>query len=434
MKLSNIEALELTFQFEAIFEAFPDILFKLSRDGKILSCKAGKPSLKYLDPEKYVGQQIKDILPSLCMDTFKTSVAKLNSVGDIACFEFPFERGDKMHWFEARLVPFYKKQVLAILRDVTEKKQMEHRLQREISKTLEGKEMIKAISEAISAFVPDPKTLTEEQPNDIEILRSKIAEYNALNDKLNYEINLRRGMESTLKMHLEELRKRNKELEHFRYLATNDFQDPLRHITSFAKILASKYQSQLDSEAFEMLEFMVEGGKQMQEIVTHLSDYTKLDTDHHVQEALHIEDKVMIAKKRLAAKMAQKNAHVFFDELPVIHGNREQIITLFEYLIDNAIKFSRENVQPEIQVGVQEYPAYYQFYVKDNGIGFNMDFHERIFMLFQRLHPHSAFSGAGIGLAFCKKIVEQHGGEMWAESELGQGSTFFFTLPKLPVN
>lgn len=426
MQLSKIEALELTFQFEAIFEAFPDILFKLSRDGEILSCKAGKPSLQYLDPENYVGQHIKEILPSLNVDVFSEAVSRLNNLGDIACFEFPFRKGEKIYWFEARLVPYYKNQILAILRDVTEKKHMESKLQKEKTESREAKEMIKSLTEAISGESHE----TENLPADVEILHAKIAEYHKLTDKLNYEINLRRGMESTLKMHLEELQKRNKELEHFRYLASNDFQEPLRHITSFAKILSDKYKSKLDEEAFEMLDFMVDGGEQMQQIVYNLSDYTQIGLSTLKFEQVHVEDKVILAKKRLAKKIEQYNATIFFDELPVIHGNHENIIILFEHLIDNAIKFSKENVAPEILIGVEEYPTHFEFYVKDNGIGFNMDFHDRIFMLFQRLHNRSQYTGAGIGLAFCKKIVEQHGGEIWAESELEQGSTFYFTLPK----
>ncbi len=428
MHLTNIEALELTFKFEAIFEAFPDILFKLSRDGKILSCKAGKPSLAYLEPEKYVGQYIKDILPHVCMDTFKACVGKLNNLGDTASFEFPFDNGKKQYWFEARLVPFYKKQVLAILRDITDRKEIELKLELEKTKAKESEEMKKAIAEVISDSAELPDMLDD--LNDLEILKAKITEYNLLNERLNYEINLRRGIESTLKMHVQELQKRNKELEHFRYLASHDFQEPLRHITSFAKILASKFSTHLNTEAIEMLQFMVDGGEQMQQIVLNLSEYTSIENNCQHKELINLEDKVTLARKRLATKLERLNAVVFFDELPMVKANREQIITLFEHLIDNALKFSQKGVQPEILIGVEEFADYYEFYVKDNGIGFHMDFHDRIFMLFQRLHPRSEFTGAGIGLAFCKRIVEQHGGEIWAESVPGEGSTFYFTLPK----
>ncbi|RYD70724.1 MAG: hypothetical protein EOP53_24910, partial [Sphingobacteriales bacterium] len=355
-------------------------------------------------------------------------VANLNGAGDIACLEFPFETDNKKYWFEARLVPFYKKQILAFLRDITDRKTMQEKLEKEKQKQQESNQLLEAIKDAIPSkkhenFSPDAEP-------KIEQLLEQIQEYNILNEKLTYEINLRRGMESTLKMHLAELQKRNKELEHFRYLASNDFQEPLRHITSFAKILSAKYKSKLDENATEMLDFMIAGGENMQQIILNLSDYTSIEKTSVHEEAMHMEDVVIIAKRNLQKKLNEKNAHIFFDELPVITGYKQQLAVLFENLFDNALKYSHPAVQPEILIGAEEYPSHYEFYVKDNGIGFNMDFHDRIFMLFQRLHPRSQYCGAGIGLAFCKKIVEQHGGEIWAESVPGEGSTFYFTIPK----
>lgn len=429
--LSRIEQIELTFQLEAIFEAFPDILFKLERDGTILSCKAGKATILQLNPEEYTGKNISELMDTGAMRRFRTAVSKLKEEGDVASFEFVYPKEDKECWFEVRLVPFYKNQLLAIVRDITEKK--------ELSFIAARSNLTDALKEAFDGRDGETKsgfsitTVQKKYLTPKEELEQKINEYNQLNEKLNHEIMIRRGIESTLNLYINDLRKRNIELEHFHYLASNEFQEPLRAITSFARIFDRRYGQQLDKNAKEMLDYMVDGAETMQRIIYKLSDYVALDKAGLKLEYLSLE----LLLPRVLARLMKVNklsnrAYIFLPEsLPSFYGDRKQIELLLEQLLGNCIRFAQKDRPLHIQLLAVLEDKKLIITIKDNGIGFDDKFKDRIFMLFQRLHPGKAYDGAGIGLALCKKIVENHGGEITASGVPMEGACFRFSLLNL---
>jgi PAS domain S-box-containing protein len=226
-----------------------------------------------------------------------------------------------------------------------------------------------------------------------------------------------------------ELARSNKELEQFAYIASHDLQEPLRQIMSFGNLLGERYADAFDDKGRQFMSFMIEGSQRMSALVKALLDYSRVvpgDTPRQPVAADQLLD-TAIGNLRLAIDESQ--ASFVRGQLATVQVDAVQSGQLFQNLIANAIKFRREGVKPEIQIGCRPDGQTCTFWVKDNGIGIPADLHERVFEIFQRLHGHGKYPGTGIGLAICKKIVEHHGGRIWIESTVGEGSTFFFTLP-----
>jgi PAS domain S-box-containing protein len=232
-----------------------------------------------------------------------------------------------------------------------------------------------------------------------------------------------------LKLLNKQLMESNKELEQFAYVASHDLQEPLRMVSSFLQLLEKKYKTQLDDSAQQYIHFAVDGSERMKTLINDLLKFSRVGTaaDEHVEvDCTKIVQNLI---KIYEEKINENYASVSFTCLPVIKGNKTQIDQLFQNLIGNALKYrSKEN--PVITIGCEEEDNKLKFYVKDNGIGIEPKFYEKVFVIFQRLHGKNEYSGTGIGLAICKKIVERHGGKIWIESEPGKGTAFFFSLPK----
>lgn len=226
-----------------------------------------------------------------------------------------------------------------------------------------------------------------------------------------------------------ELATSNSELERFAYVASHDLQEPLRMVSSFLQLLDRQYTDKLDDKAREYINFAVGGAERMKRLILDLLSYSRVGT---VTEAFQLVDMNQVAKNvvQIFESRFEKEAITLnLGTLPVIHGNATQLQQLMQNLIGNAIKY-KSDIPPHIEIGCLEESKRYIFFVKDNGIGINAKYFEKIFVVFQRLHPINNYSGTGIGLAICKKIVERHHGEIWVESEEGKGSTFFFSIPK----
>lgn len=227
-----------------------------------------------------------------------------------------------------------------------------------------------------------------------------------------------------------ELEISNKELEQFAYVASHDLQEPLRMITSFLSLLEKKYAYSLDERGQQYIRFAVDGAKRMREIILDLLEFSRMghlteekkpvNVNQLVREVLSVHQETIQAKK----------ARVHLNKLPEILCYPNSILQVFQNLISNALKYQDENRSPELVIDFSENKDFWIFSVKDNGIGIEKEYLEKIFVIFQRLHPRDQYSGTGIGLAICKKIVELHGGKIWAESELGKGSTFYFSILK----
>jgi signal transduction histidine kinase len=234
--------------------------------------------------------------------------------------------------------------------------------------------------------------------------------------------------EDQLRQASAELQRSNTDLQQFAYVASHDLFEPLRMVTSYLQLLCDRYEDKLDQEAHEFIGFALDGAQRMQALIKDLLAYARVDTRGRSFEAVNCEHTFVAAMSNLKIAIDEANAVITHDALPTVQGDSVQLTQLFQNLIGNAIKFHGSEA-PRIHVGAQRTGDEWTFSVRDNGIGIDPKNFERIFAIFQRLHTRHEYSGTGIGLAICKKIVERHGGRIWLESELGKGSTFWFTLP-----
>jgi PAS domain S-box-containing protein len=231
------------------------------------------------------------------------------------------------------------------------------------------------------------------------------------------------------KVYEEELKRSNAELEQFAYVASHDLQEPLRAITGLVQLLQKHYQGKLDERADEYIVHVVEAAGRMQTLINDLLAYSRVDRRGNPFNRTDFGKALDIALTNLQVAIQESNANITNDELPTLMADATQVSQVFQNLIGNAIKF-REKGQPlRIHIGTREMENAWRFEVRDNGIGIEPQFYERIFGVFQRLHTRLDYPGTGIGLSLCKKIVERHGGHIWVESEVGRGSSFYFTIP-----
>jgi PAS domain S-box-containing protein len=226
-----------------------------------------------------------------------------------------------------------------------------------------------------------------------------------------------------------DLARSNAELEQFAYVASHDLQEPLRMVASYTQLLARRYKGKLDEDADEFIGFAVDGARRMQELINDLLMYSRVGTRPLQPEAVDTNLLVDQVVSDLSAAIADSHASVLRNELPMVQGDPTQLRQLFQNLIANGIKFHRPSTEAQVQVSATRENGAWTFSVRDNGIGIEPQYQERIFALFQRLHTRADYPGTGIGLAICKKIVERHGGQIRVDSAPGRGTTFLFSLP-----
>lgn len=233
-----------------------------------------------------------------------------------------------------------------------------------------------------------------------------------------------------------DLESSNKELKRFAYVASHDLQEPLRMVTSFLQLLTKKYESELDEEAHEFIDFAVDGAQRMQELITSLLDYSRIGTQG--EEFQFVSSDVIYNKavSNLSQALEETGGHITCEcsgdlcFLPTIFGDPNQLLQLFQNVLGNAVKYHKKDEPPAIKISWEEGDAETIFKVTDNGVGIEEEYLEKIFGVFQRLYSRDEYSGTGIGLAICRRVVERHGGKIWVESQVGVGSTFYFSLAK----
>jgi PAS domain S-box-containing protein len=227
-----------------------------------------------------------------------------------------------------------------------------------------------------------------------------------------------------------ELGRSNAELEHFAHVISHDLQEPVRMVASYTRLLAEDYRAQLDENAQLYIHFAQSGAEHMQCLIRDLLAYSRVGTRRRSLAAVSVTECLTLATSSLRMAIDEASAVVSSDPLPEVNGDRTQVTELLQNLIGNALKFRRD-VPPEIHVSAERVGRMWQFSVRDNGIGIQPAYVEEVFQVFRRLHGRNDYPGTGIGLAICRRIVEQFGGRIWVESESGKGSTFHFTLPAL---
>jgi PAS domain S-box-containing protein len=237
----------------------------------------------------------------------------------------------------------------------------------------------------------------------------------------------RKKAEEGIARHAEALARSNTELERFAYIASHDLQEPLRTVSSFAKLLDRKHSNELGEEAKEYLKFITGGVERMETLIRDLLNYSRIDSRGDPFKKADCNAIVQLVTENLKASIDSRNAKITVDALPTLVGDPTQLGQVFQNLISNAVKFCKES-EPHVHLWAKEDEENWTFSVHDNGIGIAPQYFQRIFIVFQRLHTIEEYSGTGIGLAICKKIVERHKGRIWVESTLGKGSTFHFTI------
>ncbi len=246
---------------------------------------------------------------------------------------------------------------------------------------------------------------------------------------LNRDITERKKSEKQLKEMIEELKRSNQELQQFAYVSSHDLQEPLRTIASFTQLLERRYKGRLDSDADEFMDYIVDAAVRMKQQIEDLLELSRVTTKE--KGFKHVDMNLILnqAIQNLNASIRESKTEIITDELPSVVGDGEQLQRVFQNLISNAIKFKKPEEPSLIHISSYKNNQEYVFSVKDNGIGIEEQYMERIFTIFQRLHTKEEYQGTGIGLSIVKRIIERHGGRVWVESELGVGSTFYFTVP-----
>ena len=243
-----------------------------------------------------------------------------------------------------------------------------------------------------------------------------------------YNITDRKESEQQMLQLTEDLKRSNEELEQFAYVASHDLQEPLRAVTSYTQLLADRYQGNFDEKADKYINYIVDGATRMQQLINDLLAYSRLGTRGQEFEPADCNAAVQQSLCNLQIAIAEKKAVITCDAMPTVMADESQLVQLFQNLIANSIKFCRQDI-PLIQIAARREESEWLLCVRDNGIGIDPEYADRIFIIFGRLHGRREYPGTGIGLAMCKRIVERHGGRIWVESQEGEGATFYFSIP-----
>ncbi|MFP4164235.1 MAG: ATP-binding protein [Chitinispirillaceae bacterium] len=261
------------------------------------------------------------------------------------------------------------------------------------------------------------------QPSGIDEFDSLFSEFNTMGEQL-------RRRDEAVRERTDELQRSNQELEQFAYVASHDLQEPLRTIAGYLQLIERRYKGKLDNDADEFITFAVEGAHRLGNIINDLLAYSRVGTRGKPFKEFDSGVAVQGVVKTMKAAMDSSGTEVLKGELPVIKADPSQFRQLVQNLISNSIKFRHPDRSPRIQIDAAETDGEWRFSFKDNGIGFETQYSERVFAAFKRLHTQDKYPGSGIGLAICRKIIQRHGGRIWAESVPGEGTTFYFTIPE----
>ncbi|MEO0894993.1 MAG: ATP-binding protein [Bacteroidota bacterium] len=271
---------------------------------------------------------------------------------------------------------------------------------------------------------------TEEDQSLLQFIGEIIA--NGLKRKETYEQirNTNVILERKVEERTAELVHSNKSLERFAFMASHDMKEPLRMVISYLQLLKLRTRDSMDAGNMEYLDFALDGGQRMSNLLEAILAYSRVNMTDRPMTRISLHQVIQNVARNLMVLLQEKNGHVDVYKLPDLDADEAQMEQLFQNLISNGLKFQSGDRQPHITVGYKDVGDAYEFFVKDNGIGIAEEYQDYIFEVFKRLHARNEYKGSGVGLSICKEIVRRHGGEIWLESKLGEGTTFFFTLRK----
>jgi PAS domain S-box-containing protein len=412
--------------YRVIIEEMNEGAVVLSADGVVLYCNRRFAELVSVAPEQIVGSWFSQFFPKNDFQKYNDLLQaglKGKSDGELTYIKNGTTHPIHLHLSFSPLPPELLGDVCIMAADITDLKQKEEELRRS-HETLEQQviERTKELTEAV-------EELANKQRVALKMMNDAVEARNTL-DILNKELTFQ-NVEKVKRA--KELENANKDLEQFAYVASHDLQEPLRMISSFTQLLERKYKDKLDQDANEYIHFVVDGASRMQKLLINLLDFSRIST--RAKTFVHVDTKTIVGQaiSILHQSVSANNALLSCDDLPVVKADEAQILRVFQNLIENAIKFKRKTPGsefPKIHIACTKQDNMYRFSVADNGIGIEMQYHDKVFSVFQRLHSARDYAGTGIGLSICKRIVERHGGTIWFESVANEGTTFYFTIPK----
>ena len=356
--------LQKTSELRAIFQAFPDLYFRLGPDGTIVDYNAGHTSYLYVAPGAFLGKRMQDVLPPKIGQQFQEAVTQVLKTKRMVSveYELPMPTGEQS--YEARLLPLLEGQVVVVVRDITERRRSEEEIK-----------------------------------------------------KLNKDLELRA-------MELETI---NTELKAFNYTVSHDLRTPLLVIGGFSRKLLEKYSPQLDAKGQQFLDTICRNTQNMQQLIDDLLTFSNLDSRKMKASEVNMGDLAKAVFEELRDFDPERT--LILKTLPQVRGDKAMIRQVFVNLLSNAFKFTKPKGNGVIEIGSMTEENKTVYYVRDNGIGFDMQDADKLFNVFQRLHSPGEFEGTGVGLAIVKRIISRHGGWVWAEGRVNEGATFYFSLP-----
>jgi len=373
-KMYALEALKESEAVQrAILEALPDLKFRVDKHGTYIGYyPSSSDETELLVPvENFMNKNIDEIAMPYAAAMLKDNLSKAMSTGKVQTYEYVTLVENQRRYHEVRISPIDEKEAIIVIRNISELKKAQNTLQ------------------------------------------EKVHELDRKNRQLQQYIDS------------------NMQLENFAYVASHDMREPLRTISSFAQLLHDRCISQLDEQAQTYLRFIFAGAKNLNDLIEDLLAYAKVNTEEYEIEEVNITQLIDNVVQDLTSAMTTSQASIEIGDMPqTIKANRTKIQQLFLNLINNAIKFRKQDTPPTIRINCADQGAVWHFSISDDGIGVCKLHQSTIFLIFKKLHSSRDYEGTGMGLTICKKIVEQHKGNIWVESELNQGATFYFTIRK----
>ena len=482
-----------TAELKLVLSSMPNLLFVIGPDDRYLAtyAKPDNPIL-LAPPETFVGQPYWQVLPAPVAKQTRAALDKARSTGELQTIEYSIELHGVMQWFEGTISPLEgTDNVLASAINITERKRAELAL-KENESQLSGMfeamaeavmvlatsgEIVRAnpAAERILGMTRDAIRSNRYRDQGWKVLRPDgspmpleerpiavaMATREAVRDCLvgldrtdgsrvwlnlsavpllggsgefagvlvsAADVSRLHQAETELALQAEELARSNAELEQFAYVASHDLQEPLRMVSSFLQLLKQNYGGKLGEDGEDFINYAVDGALRMQQMISDLLEFSRVGRQGDPLSETELDAVMEEALTNLGGAVEDAGAKVTQDQLPIVVGDACQLVQLFQNLLGNAVKFRGERPS-RVHVGAEGGEGEWVFRVQDNGIGIPPADAERIFRTFERLHTRDEFPGTGIGLAVCKKIVERHGGRIWAESKPEEGTTIYFTLP-----
>ncbi len=366
-KLHKSEALQ-----QAVLQVLSGAKFLLNKEGEFLHCYPSPEVDSFIpNANNFKGQKLSAVFPAYIAQAILINIKKSIEQKSVQTIEFKLPIDGTMSYFETRVNLISKDEVIAIFNDITDIKKAQETL--------------------------------KEQFNELDEKNRQLKKY----------------IDSNL------------QLENFAYIASHDLRQPLRTIRNFAELLRNKYADQLDETAINHINLIVTGTSQMNSLVEDLLTYSRVNTENHSFEPIDVKKLLNEVLNGLENYIKESGTTVKIQELPeTINANPTKMKQLFLNLITNAIKFRKPEVPARVLISMKDLGEYWKLNVEDNGIGIRKEFQKQIFMLFKKLHAAGEHPGTGLGLAICQKIIEQHEGNIWIESQEGEGAVFCCTIKK----